>query len=473
MSSAMVPGRVMLAHARPAGSASPVGVSGGGNNGGGGHFRLIQTVPGRIFSWGKGLFLLHRPDGRVAVIEPGKPPVVIAADFERDRIQIISSGHTVLGRRSDKTDGIFSLTLVDNATGRETAGIPVEATEFGASPNGNIVVWSDRNRVLSIFDPQGRRVTEIDARNYNYSPSEHGAWSNTLRFSPDGSMFALTKALNSGVHIFDADGRKIWLPQRLDGLPWAAAWFSPGGNLIALVDGQHDEGTCIFDPIKKREECLLSRCQWSGHEFSPDGSLIALRSYGTEWVGGLREINGPISIFDNKGGNSTTIPGLWSHFGFSPGGEKLAAVRYIKENAVHGRSVDVHVFESPSGEIATVIPGNWGDFKFSPDSRYIALKPSQDRNDGTNDYWRLFDMSGNEIAIPPSIWVDFTPNGKYLVVLPPSSIRKGAYIIDLADNREVEITRGREITGIHFAGGDTIALSVKTSNGDQCEFYRY
>lgn len=323
-------------------------------------------------------------------------PLLVLAGHTKNVFDVAFSpdGGRLLTGSADGTARIWD---VRPQGGRDVLTLPAQQGLQGAlvtdySPDGKLLVAGGSGPVpASLWDAStGKKL-----RNLPHTGDVYAA-----AFSPDGKRILLS-GYGTPVVVATDTGR-VLLALRDPGADWqAAAAWSPNGRLIALGLGDGPGGARVFDAHTGK---LLRSFPYpvgvSAVAFSPDGTRIAVSSFGTTariWRLGLR-------------GAPTTLSGHTdsvTDIAFSPDGRRVVT------SSLDGTA---RVWDTASGRPLETVQGQSGalwDVSFSPDGKNLATAG----DDTTARLWdatsgtELLTLTGPSFAIRS---VSFSPDGTRL-----------------------------------------------------------
>ena len=295
----------------------------------------------------------------------------------------------MLAASADKRVRIYS---ADGTLERTlSVGAPVTAASF--SPNGELVVAAG-GREATVWDvATGTRLRTLHLPGLATSAT----------FSPNGRLLLTTTAHGGSVVWRIATGARL---NTLERGPVLTGTFSPDGRMVAtVVSGGRRAGARVFEARTGRLLHVLSpapSAKLKGVEFSPNGRMLATRSYTGTYLWDPRT--------GKRVGRLADRPGLVTDVEFSPNGTMLAAA---------GQDGAVRIWDvAPRGVLFPHRPHEPGPRRpWSPDGRFVA-DASSDRTayvweiEGNQSGQRVGSLVGHRGAVTS---IAYSPDGRSLL----------------------------------------------------------
>jgi serine/threonine protein kinase/WD40 repeat protein len=436
-----------------------------------------------------------KPDWSISVREPASYWRALTLSRDRDEATVAIGDNVEVW---DATKGTYLRTIC-----RQAGAVK----ELELSPDGRILLASDAERRVTLWDAWGRslgsfvpdraplfrarltangvkfaaggRDDPVDVTHLQFEPTKVSILLTTespqsVSLSPDGQR-AVATLKNGSVEVWSVpDGRKLTTLQARTQNGYSRAVFSPSGDAVAVGSGRD---VVLCDPTNGHVlKTLQTTINGQGLSlsiydvaFSPDGATVAA---GTGSF---------VTVWDHKTGVVThKIPGPTSWMicvRFSPDGRFLAAGSGAWDSDGTGKGVghvivwDLttrrEVFRSPG------LPDGIYGLAWSPDGKRVAAGSGRYQFGGPGGVhvWEpssgqlVFDLKGHTQCV----WaVTFSPDGKRLISVggPWRSVYKDSPLVNGAGELRVwDMLTGLELLNVtpHTA---TIYGAAFTSDGN-------
>jgi Tol biopolymer transport system component len=316
---------------------------------------------------------------------------------------------------------IAGFVYVTAATGGRQSG-PTAKQSTATTPHNGLIAFVNKSGALAVIRPNGTGLRVV-AKNANIIPS---TW------SPDGSRIAFVRWIKSAkseaINVLRMDqagavphrvGPLIPIARNSAGIQWLS-WHPQGVALLYEHNQSYSHGSVKLLAADGSTTSTLASDEdlnW-GPAWSPDGSQIVW----TRTLGPFTGQSAPkahIWIMRADGSNKVQLTqNKWDEQAptFAPDGSQIAYVRFTSLPPAKPQS-GIWIMR-PDGSDQHPITSGAEDRapRFSPNGRWIAFIRNLHKGTGWQTMLVHPDGSGLHRVAKNAQWVQFSPDGRYLLI---------------------------------------------------------
>ncbi|MFN8449857.1 MAG: Ig-like domain-containing protein [Anaerolineae bacterium] len=384
------------------------------------HFRTDPALPG-AFSW-SGTALTFKPDAALqpggeytVYLEPGALSETGRAVLSEYRYSFTVQQPRVayLYPANDTPQNVWIADPADPENAEQVTHSPSGVEDFGVSPDGTKIAFTENNNVLGTSDI---KLIELATGGLEQLTNCQNALCSAPVWRPDGKVIAYQRIENDAQ--FGSSPPRVWLLdltttpattrplfQENQILGYDAEW-SADGNRIALVN-RSTASILVYDFTTDKIVSVNSQAGITG-ALSPDGKTLIYPDLVFPPEGGSRET---LRSFTIDAGEFATITDpadpIWDHWAeWSPDGKTLAIAR---ENTNTRDGAQVILLDTITGETRSV----------TDDARYTNMFFRWDPTGTALVAQRVPELDANGQPNPrilPEIWTLNVVNGEQKLI---------------------------------------------------------